>query len=198
MPRKPDLPCADCGKMMWRRIVISLPQGEAKCNSCRRATWPGGRPVYRPGRTVPVEIQLQRMAAGRARLHDKRCPTCHALFQAVVHRVYCDTCRDARIADRLRRKGVARRTAASVTGERITITALGDRDRWTCHLCGEFVNRELSGRDPWMPSFDHVVPISRGGLDSWDNLRLAHLVCNVRCGDRELATNLGTNESEAT
>lgn len=36
MPRIPDLPCAVCGKMMWRGTT-SLPEGEAKCRPCRRA-----------------------------------------------------------------------------------------------------------------------------------------------------------------
>ena len=64
------------------------------------------------------------------------------------------------------------------------ITALGHRDAWTCGRCGEFVNRSLAYPDPWMPSFGHVIPISKGGLDAWDNLRLEHLTCNVKAGNR--------------
>jgi len=37
MPRHPDLPCADCGQMMWRS---SLPAGQARCRPCRRAANP--------------------------------------------------------------------------------------------------------------------------------------------------------------
>lgn len=36
MPRRPDLPCADCGKLMHRSRG-SLPQGQARCHPCRRA-----------------------------------------------------------------------------------------------------------------------------------------------------------------
>ena len=35
MPRRPDLPCAGCGVLMWRGKG-SLPEGEAKCRACRR------------------------------------------------------------------------------------------------------------------------------------------------------------------
>jgi endogenous inhibitor of DNA gyrase (YacG/DUF329 family) len=35
MPRNPDMPCADCGQMMWRSRT-SLPEGQAKCRPCRR------------------------------------------------------------------------------------------------------------------------------------------------------------------
>jgi hypothetical protein len=37
MPRNPDLPCADCGTLMWRRKGSSLPAGQARCHPCRRA-----------------------------------------------------------------------------------------------------------------------------------------------------------------
>lgn len=36
MPRVPDLPCADCGKLMWSGTT-SLPEGKARCLPCRRA-----------------------------------------------------------------------------------------------------------------------------------------------------------------
>lgn len=36
MPRFPDLPCASCGKLMWRGTT-SLPEGEARCRPCRKA-----------------------------------------------------------------------------------------------------------------------------------------------------------------
>ena len=29
------------------------------------------------------------------------------------------------------------------------------------------------------PSIDHIIPVSRGGLHSWDNVRLAHFLCNA-------------------
>lgn len=36
MPVRPDLPCAVCGKLMWRGTT-SLPPGQATCLPCRRA-----------------------------------------------------------------------------------------------------------------------------------------------------------------
>lgn len=48
-----------------------------------------------------------------------------------------------------------------------------------CYLCGH----ELSG-DIHM---DHVVPLSRGGAHSTDNLRPTHAGCNLRKNDRLLS-----------
>lgn len=54
-----------------------------------------------------------------------------------------------------------------------------DRDKWTCYLCGDPVEESLRGtRDPLAPEIDHVVPISRGGDHSAENVRCAHRRCN--------------------
>jgi 5-methylcytosine-specific restriction endonuclease McrA len=176
MPKRRDTPCSKCGRLMWWNSRTSRPKSEIVCHPCRRLA------PARPGRTVPREEQTARMLAARLAPIEITCESCSTVVKAVKGRRFCDDCRDIRRGAYYREKGARRRAAQSVTGEMITMDALGERDRWTCWICDEFVNRNLCGRDPWMPSFDHVVPISQGGLDSWDNLRLAHLICNVRRG----------------
>lgn len=46
-----------------------------------------------------------------------------------------------------------------------------------CHLC----------RQPGATTADHLVPRSRGGTDSLDNLRPAHLACNSARQDLPLS-----------
>jgi hypothetical protein len=41
MPRRPDLPCASCGKLIWRGRT-SAPAGVAQCQQCRRDFIPHG------------------------------------------------------------------------------------------------------------------------------------------------------------
>lgn len=79
-----------------------------------------------------------------------------------------------------------KRFNALVSGEIVTIDMLVAAHGSTCHLCGKDVDLSLKNKDPMMPSFDHKIPISRGGIDSRDNLALAHLACNIRRGNREL------------
>jgi 5-methylcytosine-specific restriction endonuclease McrA len=51
------------------------------------------------------------------------------------------------------------------------------RDRSRCQYCGRvFHQRQLN--------IDHVVPLSRGGKSSWDNVVCACIECNSRKGDR--------------
>ena len=52
-----------------------------------------------------------------------------------------------------------------------------ERDRNTCQYCG----RRMARSDI---TVDHVIPRSRGGIDSWENLVLACMECNVRKGNR--------------
>lgn len=53
-----------------------------------------------------------------------------------------------------------------------------------CHLCQMPIGMELNrkvGSEGWQQSLhiDHVVPISRGGEDSLENVRPSHAICNL-------------------
>lgn len=62
MPNKPDLPCADCGELMWRS-TSSLPEGQARCRPCRRKRPPAKR--ARPGPPCPTcGVPMAANAAG--------------------------------------------------------------------------------------------------------------------------------------
>ncbi len=54
------------------------------------------------------------------------------------------------------------------------------RDRYRCQYCGDrFEARDLT--------LDHVIPKSRGGPFTWDNIVTCCKVCNHRKGDRLLS-----------
>jgi 5-methylcytosine-specific restriction endonuclease McrA len=58
---------------------------------------------------------------------------------------------------------------------KITRRAVFARDGWTCQYCGG-VRGTLT--------IDHVIPRSRGGPSSWDNIVTCCAPCNRRKGDR--------------
>ncbi len=77
----------------------------------------------------------------------------------------------------------------------ITLESLAERDKNICQLCGKKVNwRDYEIRDGKTicldnyPSIDHIRPISKGGLHSWDNVQLAHRKCNSLKSDKEQVT----------
>ena len=63
----------------------------------------------------------------------------------------------------------------------VTNTFLFARDDYTCQYCGrhrsELKNRQFLTRD-------HVLPVSRGGTNRWDNVVTSCSPCNNRKGDR--------------
>lgn len=60
---------------------------------------------------------------------------------------------------------------------RFSRQSIFDRDGIQCQYCGKSFSRGHL-------TLDHVLPTSRGGDDSWDNLVVACHACNVRKADR--------------
>lgn len=60
------------------------------------------------------------------------------------------------------------------------------RDHYTCIYCGAQPGVWKSGRVLMRTDFtlDHIIPRSRGGLNSWGNTACACPLCNQRKGDR--------------
>jgi 5-methylcytosine-specific restriction endonuclease McrA len=59
------------------------------------------------------------------------------------------------------------------------------RDSGICQLCRLPVPSDRRFPDPLSASIDHIVPISKGGSDTADNVQLAHLSCNKQKGSRQ-------------
>jgi 5-methylcytosine-specific restriction endonuclease McrA len=59
----------------------------------------------------------------------------------------------------------------------LTNTALFARDRHICLYCGDHYSRGELTRD-------HVMPVSKGGHDEWENVVSACLACNLKKSNR--------------
>lgn len=71
-------------------------------------------------------------------------------------------------------------------GEKISVKSLVARDGFACQIC--FLSMKwvgaLSGDTR---SIDHIVPISKGGQHTHDNVRLVHLRCNCKKGSKMIS-----------
>lgn len=68
----------------------------------------------------------------------------------------------------------------------ITLKKLYERDGGVCQICGEpcdWDDREWGCHGPTYPSLDHIVPRAKGGDHKWENVQLAHCICNSRKRD---------------
>jgi len=70
-----------------------------------------------------------------------------------------------------------------VAYEPINRMTVFERDRWTCQLCLEPVDRTLKFPHPLSPSIDHVRPMAKGGGHVLANVQCTHFICNSRKSD---------------
>jgi len=89
----------------------------------------------------------------------------------------------------LRRQGVK-------TDKRITHEEVAERDNFVCYLCEKSVDMSLPRTSKLGATLDHVIPVSKGGEDSLENLRLAHWVCNIKKSDKILGVDVVSSETE--
>ena len=70
----------------------------------------------------------------------------------------------------------------------VTLAKLIKRDGLRCAICGEMCDwndhswSKYAG--PKYPSIDHIIPMSKGGGHVWDNVQVAHIICNSEKGNR--------------
>lgn len=53
-----------------------------------------------------------------------------------------------------------------------------ERDQAKCWICGVLIDLELKHPHPRSLTLDHIVPISRGGSNTMNNVACAHKICN--------------------
>lgn len=75
----------------------------------------------------------------------------------------------------------------------ITLEKVAKRDGNICQICGckvDWTDKKIAPKTvvcgDMYPSIDHIIPVSKDGADSWDNVQLAHRICNALKGDQIL------------
>lgn len=162
MARRPDTPCALCGKLLWSGRG-ALPAGRRICQPCRRIT-----PQTHPRLYVP---RPQRSAA---------CARCGSAFTTTysTKRFCSERCR----WNESKRSAGIRRLRNGRPYRRLRDQVLAEER--SCWLCEQPI-----GADPWPDplsgTIDHVVPVSVAPSRILDrsNVRAAHFRCNSRRSD---------------
>lgn len=67
----------------------------------------------------------------------------------------------------------------------ITLEKVYERDLGICQLCNSFIIFGNDTNADNYPSIDHIKPLSKGGLHSWDNVQLVCRRCNTLKGNKE-------------
>lgn len=154
------------------------------------------RERHRAEREAAKQAEIERRADERAAEYakDKVCASCGSVFHSEYKtQRYCnDTCsrREKRHRDassgktKLVSYGNHRKRARKLGvpyEPGITLKKLMERDGNVCQICGEpcdVNDRRYGSSGPLYPSIDHIKPMARGGSHTWDNVQLAHTICN--------------------
>lgn len=68
----------------------------------------------------------------------------------------------------------------------ITLQRLIKRDGLKCCICGgecDLNDHEWAENfGPTYPTIDHIIPMAQGGSHTWDNVQIAHAICNSKKG----------------
>lgn len=121
---------------------------------------------------------------------DYTCDICNVTFTkphrvtgiAIQRGVYCDDCRLIAQQARYRKKTVRRQSQTRPSG--VWVEQILEAYGSICYLCNNNIDMNLARTSRNGATVDHVIPLSRGGTDELENLRLAHWSCNLKKSDK--------------
>lgn len=126
------------------------------------------------------------------------CSICGASFPQIMGRTkkYCGddcsrTARQKKLADRKRQglthRGKDRQRAKyhGVEFQPVKPFKVFERDGWRCQFCGIYTPASERGKlQPNSPEMDHIIPISKGGAHTYENIQTACRSCNQIKGSK--------------
>lgn len=76
-----------------------------------------------------------------------------------------------------------KRRAVYARGEDINHLEVFEAHGWKCFVCKEVINRYLRFPNLMAATLEHIIPISKGGTHTWDNVTVSHAKCNFARGN---------------
>ena len=172
------LSCGHEATVTWLSVMDMQNNGrQIRCDECRR--------LERLKKAKPPKLKV--MSGEQMEFH--LCPVCGTLVFG--RGKYCsDECRN-RAENKIREVRRREKIRKTKRDAGITVESLYRRDGGVCYLCGDKCDFDDYTKDGEnfiaggsYPSIDHVVPLSKGGTHTWDNVKLAHHRCNTIKGNK--------------
>lgn len=188
---KVKLKCNKCGNIFERYANCVRHKRKIRCYECEKIETQNRKQrekeIKEYNNYVIKEINK---AMKSKQLTFNVCYNCGTLF--IGNNKYCSS--ECLNKHHNQSHSLLRRKNISNNGEidnSVTLDKLIKRDNNICYIC----NRECNELDytyqgntfiagNYYPSIDHVIPISKGGTHTWDNVRLAHRICNSLKSDK--------------
>lgn len=183
--------CKTCGTVL-RKSLITVRHGRTTCDECKRLEQIKKQEEQKRKREEREEQKNARLLNQTYEQIDMSiCPCCGALFLSSHGRRYCSEQCSKRVQYAVGKDKRLKKIKNAVVDKGITLKRLYERDNGKCYICGHVCDwSDCERRDGAFiaydnyPSIDHVIPLSKGGLHAWDNVRLACRGCNTKKRDR--------------
>lgn len=187
-----DLRCKKCGHIITARWSALRFNGRNSCPNCERIEREK-RDAEEKRRREQQRIEEERKKRGQEairmlkrakRLH--RCPVCGTITD---NKEYCSAKCYAKAHEATKDANRRKKIKNALIDKDISLDRLYNRDDGICGICGEkcdWSDHQYRGRyfiaGKNYPSIDHIIPLSKGGKHSWENVQLAHFSCNSAKG----------------
>jgi len=187
--------CTKCGYEQQKAFCTFRTTEHVLCNACRYNPYAEMKREQRikekedKKKLMEIKKETQRLIkAGSGKqlsmcfcecgeLRDPRYKQCHKCIKAASNK-----------RNELKRH---RKVSNAMVDKDITLARLFQKDHGFCYICGERCDwndkTEINGTiicGNQYPSIDHVIPLAKGGLHSWKNVKLAHRICNSLKSDK--------------
>lgn len=192
------LRCDKCGAVFVRSMeTLRHPKGNVvRCRECeKRERLEQEEVKARAKEEARKQKEVDRFAKKLKRQADieterflktilVECAECGKIFSTTNSQKVCCSSKCSR--KRANNKHDRRLTKDKIV-DNVTVDELFKRDKGRCWICGGLCDKSdftmkgkafVAGNN--YPSIDHVVPVCMGGVDAWENVRLAHRICNTK------------------
>ena len=159
-------------------ITIRKTKGKVICRECSKEK----KQTEKLRKHKLIEYKKAIMSVNQEQMMLRKCPMCRAFYFGYEKDRFCSKeCKAIALKKYVNRyKEIKRKRCKTDESKYINLASLYERDRGICWLCGKPCDMSLDTNDNYYPSIDHVYPVAKGGKDTWDNVRLAHRICNTR------------------
>ena len=192
--------CRTCGSEFSRTLQY-MSCGNVMCCECNRITKQEETERKRTRKIRPKALCYQEK---REKLLDSVC-ICKTCGKQYTPRMYCEdanlktysnpgfcsvSCKKKNSRSKQSENKNYRERAKKFGCEydkTVTLKKLIKRDGLKCRICGGMCNQNdhewTDFFGPTSPTLDHIIPLAKGGGHVWENVQVAHAICNSRKKD---------------
>lgn len=183
-----EIQCKECKSIIKRSAVTLRKRDNTQCPICSEILKQKQIEEERKKREQDKINRFWNQDFEQSSFNWKSCSECGLFF--IGKTKYCSE--DCKRKNQNRKMDHRIRNIYKKSNTDITLKKLFNRDKGICWICGNKCDYEDYSRDEKgsfivgknYPSIDHVYPLSKGGLHTWNNIKLAHCYCNTIKSDK--------------